>query len=171
LRPCGHAVDVARVRRRRQRVDLVPRPRRGFRDQAVDGERPRRGVDARRHLGGEHRPAIAGVVLPGRKPRIAFCPTAAAEASREPAHGDLLVLSVWVERYSLTWRTALEPSPTADATRFIDPARTSPTAKTPGTDVSNGSGSRPPNSGPCAMWSGRERSVTTNPDRSSRTQP
>jgi hypothetical protein len=35
-----------------------------------------------------------------------------------------------------------EPSPTAAATRFIDPARTSPAAKTPGTLVSNGSGRR-----------------------------
>src|SRR5215207_3159806 len=30
-----------------------------------------------------------------------------------------------------------EPSPTADATRLTDPARTSPTANTPGTDVAN----------------------------------
>ena len=42
---------------------------------------------------------------------------------------------------SCTERTALEPSPTAAATRFIEPLRTSPAANTPGTDVSNGSGS------------------------------
>jgi hypothetical protein len=30
----------------------------------------------------------------------------------------------------------MEPSPTADATRFTEPQRTSPMAKTPGTDVS-----------------------------------
>src|ERR1700693_4965210 len=39
--------------------------------------------------------------------------------------------------------TALAPSPTAAATRFIDPWRTSPAANTEGTLVSNGSGDRP----------------------------
>src|ERR1700688_4642857 len=38
---------------------------------------------------------------------------------------------------------ALAPSPVAAATRFIEPERTSPTANTPGTLVSNGSGVRP----------------------------
>jgi DNA-binding NarL/FixJ family response regulator len=42
-----------------------------------------------------------------------------------------------------TDRTALAPSPTAAATRFIEPCRTSPTAKTPGTLVSKGRGPRP----------------------------
>src|SRR5712675_1062452 len=37
-----------------------------------------------------------------------------------------------------TERTALAPSPTAAATRFIEPWRTSPTAKTHGTLVSKG---------------------------------
>ena len=40
--------------------------------------------------------------------------------------------SVTVARCSCTDRTALEPSPTAAATRFIEPLRTSPTANTPG---------------------------------------
>jgi hypothetical protein len=40
-------------------------------------------------------------------------------------------------------RIALAPSPTAAATRFIDPDRTSPIAKTSGWLVSNGSGRRP----------------------------
>lgn len=35
-----------------------------------------------------------------------------------------------------TKETAIEPSPTADATRLMFPARTSPTAKTPGRLVS-----------------------------------
>ena len=39
--------------------------------------------------------------------------------------------------------TALDPSPTAAATRFIEPRRTSPAANTRGVDVSNGRGSRP----------------------------
>jgi hypothetical protein len=34
----------------------------------------------------------------------------------------------------------MAPSPTAEATRLIDPLRTSPTAKTPGRFVSSGSG-------------------------------
>jgi tetratricopeptide (TPR) repeat protein len=46
-------------------------------------------------------------------------------------------IAVWTER------TALAPSPTAAATRFIEPWRTSPTAKTPGTLVSKGRGMRP----------------------------
>ena len=39
-------------------------------------------------------------------------------------------------RYWCTSDTTTEPSPTAEATRLTDPARTSPTAKSPGTDVS-----------------------------------
>ena len=35
-------------------------------------------------------------------------------------------------RYSWTERTAADPSPTAAATRLIEPARTSPTANNPG---------------------------------------
>jgi hypothetical protein len=38
---------------------------------------------------------------------------------------------------------AIEPSPTAEATRSFEPRRTSPTARTPGTLVSSGSGGRP----------------------------
>ena len=45
-------------------------------------------------------------------------------------------------RYWWTERTEAEPSPTAEATRFMDPERTSPTAKSPGRLVSNGSGDR-----------------------------
>ena len=53
------------------------------------------------------------------------------------------------------------PSPTAAATRFMDPWRTSPTAKTPGHDVSNASASRRSSS------DGRSRSVRTKPCSSS----
>jgi hypothetical protein len=42
-----------------------------------------------------------------------------------------------------TERTALAPSPTAAAARFIEPWRTSPAGKTPGTLVSKGRGLRP----------------------------
>ena len=37
---------------------------------------------------------------------------------------------------------AIEPSPTAEATRLTEPCRTSPTANTPGVVVSNGKGAR-----------------------------
>jgi len=42
-----------------------------------------------------------------------------------------------VERFmnSQTLEITTDPSPTADATRLTDPARTSPTAKTPGQEV------------------------------------
>src|SRR5262249_54846693 len=46
------------------------------------------------------------------------------------------------ERYSDTNLTAIEPSPTAEATRFIEVARTSPAANMPGTVVSRSIGSR-----------------------------
>jgi len=52
------------------------------------------------------------------------------------------------QSFSYSWRTlwtneiAIDPSPTADATRLILPARTSPTAKTPGKLVSNKNGWR-----------------------------
>src|SRR5690242_14993108 len=42
-----------------------------------------------------------------------------------------------VARCSCTNCTAIEPSPTAAAQRFVDPERTSPAAKTPGTLVSS----------------------------------
>ena len=38
--------------------------------------------------------------------------------------------------------TTIEPSPMADATRFPNPCRTSPTANTPGRPVSSGNGGR-----------------------------
>ena len=50
-----------------------------------------------------------------------------------------------VATYSWTERTAAEPSPTAVATRLLEPLRTSPAAKMPGIDVSKGSGARAAN--------------------------
>ena len=57
--------------------------------------------------------------------------------ARRPVHGQADPRAVWTERI------ALAPSPTAAATRFIDPDRTSPTARTSGWPVSNSSGRRP----------------------------
>jgi hypothetical protein len=45
-------------------------------------------------------------------------------------------------RYWWIIRTAIAPSPTAEATRLIEPERTSPAANTPGRLVSSGSGGR-----------------------------
>ena len=41
----------------------------------------------------------------------------------------------WLSRYRRIWIEAAAPSPTAEASCFVDPARTSPAAKTPGMDV------------------------------------
>ena len=46
-------------------------------------------------------------------------------------------------RNSCTNWTAIDPSPTADATRLIEPDRTSPAANTPGRLVSSRNGLRP----------------------------
>src|SRR5262249_5345950 len=59
---------------------------------------------------------------------------------------------------SQTLEITTEPSPTAEATRFTDPARTSPTAKMPGQEVANGE-------------TGWPKPVTTNPLSSSFTKP
>src|SRR5207244_6904261 len=45
-------------------------------------------------------------------------------------------------RYWCTSCTAIDPSPTADATRLMDWSRTSPATNTPGRLVSSGKGSR-----------------------------
>ena len=73
-------------------------------------------------------------------------------------------------RYSWTSRTTIDPSPTADATRFMAPARTSPAANTPGTLVSRESGSRGSfQTFVCAASASRSRPVSTKPFASRRT--
>ena len=42
-----------------------------------------------------------------------------------------------VPKYSWIWRMAIDPSPTAEATRLTEPLRTSPAANTPGWLVSS----------------------------------
>src|ERR1700722_18430703 len=59
---------------------------------------------------------------------------------------------------SQTLEITTDPSPTAEATRLTDPARTSPTAKIPGWDVANGE-------------PGESTPVMTNPFSSSFTNP
>jgi dimethylhistidine N-methyltransferase len=83
----------------------------------------------------------------------------------EPAYGTQVSA-----RYSCTNRTTIDPSPTADATRFMAPARMSPAANTPGTLVSSDSGSRRSFQidayAPSVI---RSRPVSTNPFASRRT--
>src|SRR5438105_3509295 len=55
----------------------------------------------------------------------------------------------WV-RYRCTSWMLIAPSPTAEATRLIEPCRTSPAANTPGRLVSSGSGGRAGRSSPAA---------------------
>ena len=55
--------------------------------------------------------------------------------------------------------TTLAPSPVAEATRFMDPDRMSPTAKTPGADVASVSGG----TGPPQASHGIERPVRMKP--------
>src|SRR5262245_28446687 len=86
---------------------------------------------------------------------------------------DPTVVAQWAHaRYSWTERTAADPSPTAAATRLIEPDRTSPTANNPGELVSNGSGRRPSASHRSSRRaSSRERSVSTKPWSSSAAHP
>gem|GEM_PF-4172148 len=46
-------------------------------------------------------------------------------------------LPTYVPKYSWIWRIAIDPSPTAEATRLTEPLRTSPAANTPGWLVSS----------------------------------
>src|ERR1700733_7829429 len=62
--------------------------------------------------------------------------------------------------YSQTFEITTEPSPTDEATRLTEPARTSPTAKMPGSDVAKGEAAEP-----------SPEPVTTNPLASSFTRP
>ena len=68
-------------------------------------------------------------------------------------------------KWSWTRRMAIEPSPTAAATRLTDPCRTSPTAKTPGKLDSRNIGRRRSGhrSSGCPPWR-RSVPVTTKPD-------
>jgi hypothetical protein len=89
----------------------------------------------------------------GRKIRS----TSAAVSMRASTRSACCYISL---RYSCTNWTAIAPSPTAEATRFTDPERTSPAAKTPGRLVSNRNGGRArPHDRDCA----RAVPVRTNP--------
>src|SRR5207344_1647517 len=74
------------------------------------------------------------------------------------------------ERCSWIERIAADPSPTAAATRFVEPERRSPTAKSPGLLVSYGSGDRPSALHSCPSPSAMSaRSVSTKPCSSTAT--
>ena len=63
------------------------------------------------------------------------------EPVRKPVHPEAILAGLPSRYWWTCWMTT-EPSPTADATRLTDCARTSPTANTPGTLVSNTNGGR-----------------------------
>ncbi len=87
-----------------------------------------------------------GLVMPAR--RIARAcqdspPAVRVNALRDQVSaGRALAAPSPERRCSCTKRTTVPPSPTAAATRFIEPCRTSPAANTPGTLVSSVKGSR-----------------------------
>src|SRR5271155_3712260 len=88
-------------------------------------------VETPARLGGSGRTGLRG----GKR----FCGAVCAPPVSVP------VMAVQVRGPSAVWmeRTALAPSPTAEATRFTEVSRTSPAANTVGMLVSNGSGGRP----------------------------
>ena len=93
------------------------------------------------------RPPSSNSTSPG--PKVRSSPTAiefgalfVGERTREERASEVVGDGHTVSRYRCTLLTELEPSPTADATRFIDDRRTSPAANTPGTLVSSRNGWR-----------------------------
>ena len=82
---------------------------------------------------------------PPRRPprRTASSRPAASAAGSSSTSPDPLAGGHRGVRWACTWATAAAPSPLAEATRFIEPARTSPAAKMPGTVVSSGAGGSP----------------------------
>ena len=145
LRPGGDAVDVAGVARAGQRVDLVPGPGRLPLDQPLDGERPAVGADPRGGLGVQHRPVVAGVVLPRGQPRVAGGAPPAEETSGRRGHPRV--------------PSARESSccPDAAAPAFIPPASRRPATRAAGPRT-------PP--GPSPACGGRCPGRTRRPGRS-----
>src|SRR5205085_10778894 len=115
----------------------------------------------------------AGVTLLGAVITALLLPARpAVAAAAKPAVLTVPRVQLTKARYSWTARTAAEPSPTAAATRLVDPERRSPTANKPGRLVSNGSGERPSASHRASRRLGsRDRSVSTNPRSSRATKP
>ena len=97
-------------------------------------------------------------------------PEAGGTAPRSAVPGSVSAPRPSSRKWSWTRRMAIEPSPTAAATRLTDPCRTSPTAKTPGRLDSRNIGSRRSGhcSSACPPWR-RSVPVTTKPDWSRRT--
>src|SRR5262249_49493633 len=107
---------------------------------------------------------LTGLVsVAGATPRDLFSP-AQHDAEGFSVHAWNARFGQISARYSFAILTTIEPSPTADATRVIPPARTSPAANTPGTLVSRGSGSRVSfQTRGYALAAIRSRPVSTNP--------
>src|SRR3954454_7133138 len=90
LRPLGHAMDVARHRLERKRLELFqgPLPRLGH--HAIDPEAPIGGPDLRRWAGGENREAVLEVLTRGKSFRqvVRRAAASAESAGDELAHLD-----------------------------------------------------------------------------------
>lgn len=86
-----------------------------------------------------HLPRCHADLLPGGQ-EIAGLSIRHAREDRQRTQ--LVEIHQIVARYRCTKWTAIAPSPTAEATRFIESSRTSPAAKTPGTPVSREYGGR-----------------------------
>jgi hypothetical protein len=88
-----------------------------------------------------HRVSSAGQLAKSQMSFDNLCDILAVENAPEEAESHAPIASGYVScsrpRYSWTSRIATEPSPTADATRWAAPARSSPTAKTLGKLVPN----------------------------------
>src|SRR5205807_2980633 len=97
-----------------------------------DDELGRRGALLQEELAGRHPPPRARLGEPPQHLVVGVLEEV------EPAEG----LDHPPARYSCTKCTAIDPSPTADATRFIDSLRTSPATNTPGRLVSSRCGGR-----------------------------
>src|SRR6266487_4608872 len=153
LGPVGERLHVP-VAALRVEVDALSRARADY--PSLDGAKPLRAA----LVDGGHQAPLVGRSR-GRRPRTS--PREGDSARPRPLHS----FSTWCTR-----AMAVDPSPTADATRFWLPLRTSPTANTPGRLVSRRWGAR--DSGHfAAVSSSRERSgpVLMNPLSSSTTQP
>src|SRR6202011_5232212 len=137
----GDAVAPSGPDQLRHRAPALDHPRR--RPDPGHGGRPdpRAGHSRRAHRGRRRLCAALRGAVRGRSGRGGLKAGGAA-SGRHCIQLHLFAPVNAVARYSCTIRMAMEPSPTADATRLTEPCLTSPTANSPGMLVSNRRGGR-----------------------------
>lgn len=92
---------------------------------------------SRRCLAGPTRRSVLTMgCAPSRTPPSSPATARRGASSQSTGHIGRRLLHPHSRRWRQTLDMTTEPSPTAEATRLTDPARTSPTAKTPGAEVS-----------------------------------